>query len=284
MTQATLERVLADLVTESDALDHLVAPLDPAGWRAPTPAAGWTVGHQITHLAWTDEAALHAVVDPLGFGRWLADLVGRYPIDQLVDLFAEPTDPADPTGLLARWRAARAQLTAALRVAPADARVPWFGPPMAPASLATARLMETWAHGEDVAAALGVRREPTDRLWHVARLAVRTRDFAFGLHHLPAPTEPIRVELTAPDGDAWVFGPPDAAQRVTGPALDFCLLAVQRRHRRDTALAAVGAQADAWLDVVQAFAGPPGQGRSPLETSGRSDPTQEGSTEESRDD
>ena len=38
----------------------------------------------------------------------------------------------------------------------------------------------------------------TDRLRHVARLAVRTRDFAFRLHGLAVPAEQFRVELTAP--------------------------------------------------------------------------------------
>ena len=136
---------------------------------------------------------------------------------------------------------------------------------MSVASIASARLMETWAHGEDVADALGVRRAPTARLRHIARIAVHARDYAFGAHGLPAPEEPFRVELTAPDGSPWTFGPQDAAQRVSGPALDFCLLMVQRRHRDDVAVRAQGPQADAWLSVAQAFAGPPGKGRAASE-------------------
>jgi uncharacterized protein (TIGR03084 family) len=132
---------------------------------------------------------------------------------------------------------------------------------MSVASMASARLMESWAHGQDVADALAVTRTPTARLRHVAHIGVRTRDFAYAVNDRTAPAEPFRVELTAPDGDAWAWGPKDATQRVTGPALDFCLRVTQRRHRDDLALVAVGPDADAWLDIAQAFAGPPGAGR-----------------------
>ena len=134
---------------------------------------------------------------------------------------------------------------------------------MSTASMATARLMETWAHGLDIADALGVVLAPTDRLRHIARLGVRTRDFAFGAHGLTPPAEEFRVELTAPDGGTWSYGPADAPQRVTGPALDFCRLVTQRAHRADLALTATGPDADRWLDIAQAFAGPPGSGRAP---------------------
>jgi uncharacterized protein (TIGR03084 family) len=127
--------------------------------------------------------------------------------------------------------------------------------------MATARLMETWAHGQDVADALAIARTPTARLRHIAHIGVRTRDFAYAVNDRTPPAEPFRVELTGPGGDTWAWGPEDAAQRVTGPALDFCLRVTQRRHRDDLALVAVGADADAWLDIAQAFAGPPGTGR-----------------------
>ncbi|WP_369597312.1 maleylpyruvate isomerase family mycothiol-dependent enzyme [Micromonospora sp. NBS 11-29] len=142
--------------------------------------------------------------------------------------------------------------------------MPWYGTSMSPASMATARLMETWAHGEDVAEALDVRRTPTGRLRHVAHLGFRTLGHGFAAHGRAVPTAPVRVELTAPTGgDVWGFGPAEAADRVTGPALDFCLLVTQRRHRSDLALVAAGPVADEWLDVAQAFAGPPGGKREP---------------------
>ncbi len=168
-----------------------------------------------------------------------------------------------PAELLRRWRAGRSRLAECLAAVPDGARLAWMGPPMSASSMATARLMETWAHGLDVADALGLELEPTARLRQIAWLAVRTRDFAFRVHGRPVPATEFRVELTAPDGSSWTFGPADAEQSVTGPALDLCLLATQRRHRGELALTAVGPDADAWLDLAQAFAGPPGTGRQP---------------------
>ncbi len=123
--------------------------------------------------------------------------------------------------------------------------------------------METWAHGQDVADALGVPREPTGRLRHIAHLGVRTFGFCFRLHGRPVPDPPVRVELTAPDGTTWAWGPAGARDRVTGPALDFCLVVTQRRHLTDTALEVHGPVATEWISIAQAFAGAPGGGRTP---------------------
>ena len=125
--------------------------------------------------------------------------------------------------------------------------------------------METWAHGQDVADALGVTREPSARLRHVAHIGVGARAFSYAANSRELPDAPIRVELTAPDGDLWAWGPEDAADRVTGPALDFCFRVTRRRHRADLALQATGADAEQWLDVAQAFAGPPGEERPPAD-------------------
>jgi uncharacterized protein (TIGR03084 family) len=130
-------------------------------------------------------------------------------------------------------------------------------------SFATARLMEYWAHGQDVADALGVRRQPTDRLRHICHLGVRTRGFSFANRGLPAPEGEVYVELAAPDGTTWTWGDPAAPDRVAGPAEDFALLVTQRRHRADVHLTVTGEAARAWLEVAQAFAGPPGPGRQP---------------------
>ena len=127
---------------------------------------------------------------------------------------------------------------------------------MSAASSLTARLMETWAHTQDIADALGVTREPTARLRHVAHIGVGARAFSYAARGRPCPATPVRVELTAPDGAVWTWGPADAADRVTGPALDFCLLVTQRRHRDDLALAVDGPAARQWMAIAQAFAGP----------------------------
>ncbi|MFE3293228.1 TIGR03084 family metal-binding protein [Rhodococcus sp. NPDC059234] len=257
---ADLNTVLADLRAEGDAVDALVAGLAPQRWATATPAAGWTIAHQIGHLAWTDRAALMAVTDADAFAASL-ELAWANPTG-FVDEGAAVEAVRPPAELLADWRSGRDALAAALAAVPAGTKLAWYGPPMSAMSMATARLMETWAHGQDIAAALGVDVEPTNRLRAIAHLGVRTRDFAYAVNELTAPTEEFRVELAAPEGgDVWIWGPPDAAQRVTGAAHDFCLLVTQRAHRDDLELTAVGSDAEAWLGIAQVFAGPPGAGR-----------------------
>ncbi|MBZ9596500.1 MULTISPECIES: TIGR03084 family metal-binding protein [Streptomyces] len=254
--------VFTDLREEGRELDTLVEGLSAPDWARPTPAPGWTVAHQIAHLHWTDRASLVSLTDPTGFGRMVEEAL-KAP-DSFVDDGAREGAQLPPATLLTRWRDTRDALGQALAAAPPDTRFPWYGPPMKAASMASARLMETWAHGQDVADALGVRRTPTARLRHVARIGVRARDYAYAVRGLPAPEGEFRVELTAPDGaGVWAYGPPQAPQRITGPALDFCLLATQRAHRADLALTATGPDADRWLDIAQAFAGPAGAGREP---------------------
>ncbi len=251
--------VLAELAAEGAELDDLVAELAPAEWGRDTPAAGWTIAHQIGHLAWTDDIAMLATTDAAAFAAALQAALSEY--EGYIDRVAAEWAAAPPVDLLSTWRAGRARLAAALAAAPPGRKLPWFGPPMSPTSMATARLMETWAHGQDITDALGRSRPPTDRLRHVAHIGVRTRDFAYAVRDLTPPSAPFRVELTGPSGALWTWGPDDAAQHVVGPALDFCLLVTQRRHRDDLAVVATGADANAWLDIAQAFAGPPGEGR-----------------------
>jgi uncharacterized protein (TIGR03084 family) len=258
---STLEEVLADLTAEGDRLDDLVAPLDDAGWRTPTPAEGWTVAHQVAHLAWTDEVAVKAATDKAAWDEVVLEAIGDP--DGFVDAEAERGAQAPPAELLARWRTARAELAKVLREHPDGEKLPWFGPPMSATSMATARFMESWAHGRDVADALGVEPARDDAVRHVVHLGVRTRGYAFKNNGLEAPTEPIRVALRLPDGSVFEDGPEDAAQSVAGSAYDFALLVTQRAHRDDLDLTATGPDADRWLDIAQAFAGPAGGGRAP---------------------
>lgn len=256
---ADLEALLADFTAECADLDRLIADLDPTGWERDTPAAGWTIAHQIAHLNWTDQVAAVAATDAAEFDRLVQAALPK--ALTFVDEAAEEGAKTPAPQLLADWRRDRAALVEALRTVPAGTKLPWFGPPMSPASMVTARLMETWAHGQDVADTLGLTREPTARLRHIAHIGVRTRNFAYLTHGKAAPGEEFRIELAAPDGTPWTWGPEDAAQRVSGPALDFCLAVTQRRHLDDLALEVRGEEALEWLGLAQAFAGPPGSGR-----------------------
>ncbi|RJQ78817.1 TIGR03084 family protein [Pseudonocardiaceae bacterium YIM PH 21723] len=252
------ETLLEDLLAEGDELDGLVAELADQDWSKPTPAEGWTIGHQISHLAWTDECSLAAIAGGDAF-QAVIEKATKDPAGFVEAGAREQLD--DPPGLLARWRRVRRELADELRTVPAGTKLPWFGPPMSAPSMATARLMETWAHGRDVADALGIPPKVTRRLKHIAHLGFRTRGFAYLVNDKQPPTSELRLELSGVDGELWTFGPEDAEQRVTGSALDFVLLGTQRINRANTDLKAVGADADEWLNIVQTFAGPPGKGR-----------------------
>ncbi len=249
----------ADLAAESAVTRALVAGLDEPGWHTPTPAAGWDIADQVSHLAYFDEVTVRSAVHPEQFLSDLAETDGGVNPDAIAARFRDRTGAQ----LLAWFDTARADLLNTFKNLDPRARLPWFGPAMSAASLLTARIMETWAHTQDIADALGITREPTARLRHVAHIGVGARGFSYAVHGMTPPETPVRVELTGPDGDLWTWGPEDAKDRVAGPALDFCLLVTQRRHRDDLALVIEGPAAAEWMGIAQAFAGAAGTGRRP---------------------
>lgn len=248
-----------DLAAETADLRDLLLPLSPTDWRRETPAEGWCIGDQVSHLAYFDDVAVQAATDAAGFLAELARLNADGGVNP--DAIAARYHEMSGEELLAWLDRARSRLLAVYSSLDPSTRVPWFGPPMSAASSLTARLMETWAHGQDIADALGVGRGPNHRLRHVAHLGVRARAFSYTANGQQAPDRPVRVELIAPSGAMWSWGPQDAAGRVSGPALDFCLVVTQRRHRDDTDLAITGRAAGEWMAIAQAFAGPAGAGR-----------------------
>ncbi len=251
--------LVTDLAAETEVIEQLLAGRSAETWGLPTPAEGWLIRDQISHLAYFDEAATTAVSEP-----------GRFRTEAATHI-AEGMDFPDRlvlehrslsiSQLHAWFRRARLALITETGERDPKERVPWYGPAMSLASCVTARIMETWAHGQDIADALGVAREPSMRLRHVAHIGVGARAYSFGVRRLEVPVEPIRVELLAPDSSTWSWGPADAADRVAGDALDFCLLVTQRRHRDEVQLEVAGPAAEAWMSVAQAFAGAAGPGR-----------------------
>jgi enediyne biosynthesis protein E11 len=253
--------VYADLTAEGETLDAVVADLDPAQWALPTPAPGWTIAHQVAHLASVCGLVAAAASDPAAF---LAKVSGASDdFDAAVNALLRPYLAETPQGLLERWRAERTAATRALAAAPQDQTVPWLARPLPPATLAAAGIMELFAHGQDILDTVGVTRENTDRIGHLVAFAVRTWDFGYLARGLTPPEVTFRFEITAPSGAVWEFGPADSTQRVTGPAADFCLLVTRRRHRDDLAVTASGAEAEQWLDIAQCYRGTPGPGRTP---------------------
>ena len=253
-----MDQICDDLIAEHADLDALVAPLDDTAWDRPTAADGWTIRDQISHLWFFDQKALLALTDAEAF-RSDAEVLLANGSTALSVLPGRATTPAE---LLASWRADRTALLEVARGVDASSRVPWYGPAMGARSFITARLMETWAHGQDVADTLGQQRTPTSRLRHVAHIGVRARPFSYAVNGRPMPEAEVFVSLNGPDGDVWQWGAP-GDDAVVGPALDFCLVVTQRRHLADTALDVRGDAAMDWMSIAQAFAGPPGSGRTP---------------------
>jgi enediyne biosynthesis protein E11 len=258
---AELTDVIAALTADGDEVDHLVADLDAAEWALPTPAAGWTVAHQIAHLAATFRMAATAAADPAAFTALTARLSEDFNANVRAAMAGYLAEPPDV--LLARWRVERAAAVDALAAVPPGQVVPWLVRPLPPAILASAGMMELFGHGQDIADALGVQRVWTDRIRYLTGFAVRTWDFGYLARGLTPPDSEFRFELTGPSGQLWEYGPAAATQKIAGPAADFCLLVTRRRHRADLALVATGDDADRWLDIAQAYRGPAGPGRSP---------------------
>jgi uncharacterized protein (TIGR03084 family) len=250
-----------DLAAETADLNQLLDRLGSADWARATPAPGWSIADQVSHLAYFDDAALTAATAPDTFRTHLAQVEAAGGIDP--DAIAAGYRHLTPDLLRDWFDESRSRVLDVYADLDPTGRQPWYGPDMSAASALSARLMETWAHTQDIADALGAARVPTRRLRHIAHLAVAARAYSFTVRGLPVPDAPVRVELTAPDGSAWAWGPEGAADRITGPALDFCLVTTQRRHPADTMLAADGPAAQAWIAIAQAFAGPPGPGRRP---------------------
>ena len=254
--------LIGDLRAEQEDLDRLLSGLDERSWDIVTPAEPWTVRDTVSHLAFFDDRQREAILDPETFA---ADInVGiKDGIDAYVALGINRGRALTPAEVLDWWRSAR---TAALRafenVGPED-RLPWFGPPMKGRSAVTARLMETWAHGHDVAEAIGVRRPATDRLFAIAELGVKTFSWSYANRGLEIPAERVRVTLRSPGGTTRVWNEAMESS-VTGGVEEFCLVVAQRKNFLDTTLVVEGEVARSWMEIAQVFAGPPGPGRLPM--------------------
>ena len=248
-----------DLLAEQETLDAIVGPLAPEQWALATPSPGWTVADQIGHLTYFDHTAATAITDPEAFAAGVQALFASAVEGGVDDLTLGAFRALPPDRQLAAWRANRRLLAEASTTLTETTRVPWYGPSMGAKSFLTARLMEVWAHGTDVADTVGVTRPPTSRLRHIAQLGFITRGWSYTVRGETPPDGTVRLELTTPSGELWTWGPDDASDTVSGPAEDFCLVVTQRRHLDDTSLLA-GELGHHWLARAQAFAGSASEG------------------------
>jgi len=244
--------LLDALATEQMSLQTELRTIADDDWFRPTPARRWDVRDQIAHLADIDEVAIDTC------------LAGPRPLNDFAARFASPEDTTlwgvlrgrRRTGrdVLSWWEDTSARERDVLGSLDPSERVPW-GIGMRAPSLITARLMETWAHGLDARAALGLPIVDTDRLRHIAWLGYRALPYAFSFAGRERPPGELRVEVVSPSGDeTWEYGPVDAPNRITGPAGEFCRLFAHRITRRDArGLTTDGEGAVVALEVARAF-------------------------------
>jgi uncharacterized protein (TIGR03084 family) len=241
--------VLGDLAAEQDQLDEVLGRLGRGDWERPSAAAGWTVCDVVLHLAQTEELVIASAQGELAS---FSGRAGAEPIDDAIARSVADERGAPPEAVYQRWRTARGKALDLLRSCAPGTRLPWATGPLSPATLATTRLAEHWAHALDITGPLGIAYPDTGRLRHVAWLAVRTLPYAFAV----AGQEPgaVRCELVAPDGGLWPLGPPEAESVITGPAGAFCRVAAQRLPPEASGLTATGPRGAAALRVMRTYA------------------------------
>lgn len=260
-----MKQICTDLEKQCREFDDLVSGLDTKLWKSETPFYSWTIFDQVAHIAFFDHEALLAIEDQEQFkkrARGVMDILlsGKSLRNHTNNLLGIE----DPKKLLIFWRDIRTRLLLKLSRRSSKDRVKWYGPEMSTISFTTARLMETWAHSQDVFDTLKKKRINNGWLYHIAYIGVSTFAWSFIIKKMAPPKIKVRVELVGPSGDLWNWGEPDAKEKVWGSAEEFCLVVTQRRNILDTNLQRQGKYTEKWLSIAQAFAGvsqePPEQG------------------------
>ncbi len=245
------EIIFADLEAELDRLEAILDDLDDDAWRSPSAAPGWSVADVMLHLAQTEEGVVTSIADSQQRPAETR-AVGGGTTDERMELMVA-AQRSEPAVVFERWRVARRAALDAMRNADPERRVAWAAWPLKPATLATTRLAEHWAHALDIVEPLDIPFPDTDRLRHIAWLGHGSLPYAFGL--IGEPARAVRCDLTAPDGESiWTFGPPDADSTITGPAGVFCRVGAQRLTPADSGLITTGPWGAAALGVLRNYA------------------------------
>ncbi len=252
-----MKELCRQLADELAALDDVVKDLSDEQWKGVTPFYNWTIQDEICHIAYFDDKASLSSTDPEGFQKDMEKMFeGVTSFDGLFEKLTEDLKKLSPKELMEFWIKERTKMLKALEVLDESDKLPWYGPPMNAKSFVIARMMETWAHGQDVVDAVKGRREPTDRLKHIAHLGVTTFGWSYVNRQLEKPSKRVGVELLSPSGETWKWNEEHTENTVTGSAEDFCLVVAQRRHVDDTGLVTKGDLAREWMTLAQVFAGP----------------------------
>lgn len=249
-------RTFDDLDAEEARLEQILQSLDDAQWRSPSGAEGWSVADVVLHLAQSEGAVVASARHGEAREWWPGSVPGRQRGDGTVDGEMEAlvqAERADPAVVFERWCRVRRDALDALRAADPDVRLTWAAAPLKPATMATTRLAEHWAHGLDVTGPLGIPFPDTERLRHIAWLGHGSLAYAFQL--VGEEPHEVRVELAAPDGSTWAFGPEGADSVIRGDAGAFCRVGARRLAPDASGLATEGPYGDAALRALRNYAG-----------------------------
>ncbi|HEY0217747.1 MAG TPA: TIGR03084 family metal-binding protein [Cellulomonas sp.] len=247
-----MDAIVSDLVAEQAQVDTLLDALTEHDWDRRAATCDWTFKDELLHLAAFDWAAMQMMAGAAPDVKTLAD--AEFGHDEVHRVTRYRDRPG--AEVLAFWRRTRSRMVVAFLDQDPRARIPWApGLPMSARSLASARLMELWAHSVDLNDALGVEPVVRDRIAHTLFLSWQARPNAYRINGLELPGTPVRVEVTLPSGAVWARGEEDAADTIRGTARDWALVAVRRRVWQDTGLAVVGDEARRYATIVQTFAG-----------------------------
>ena len=170
------DAIVDDLIAEAMRLESILGLLTEAQWLTELSATGWSVADVVLHLAQSDEGVVASVggANPRE-GIAALDTVDGWAAQRV------NAERAAPTQVFTRWRQARGAAVSALRAADPQTSLRWVTGPVKPATLATTRLAEYWAHGLDITGPLDIDFPDTSRLRHIAWLAHRTLPYALSL-------------------------------------------------------------------------------------------------------
>ena len=247
----------ADFLAESDALHALLERLPDADFDRPTRFKQWTINHVLAHLHLGNWAALETVINEPGYLAFRAERKATVPPMPMREFEKRWAGGLQGRALLAAWRELYPQVARTFQATDPKRRLKWAGPDMSARSSISARLMETWAHGQAVYDLLGVERQDGDRIRNIVVLGINTFGWTFTVHEQPVPERMPQVRLTAPSGALWTFGDASESECIEGQATEFCQMVTQVRNVADTSLRVTGPVASHWMRIAQAFAGPP---------------------------
>lgn len=252
-----MKKICQDLRAECEALKAILKDISTMQWQQKTPFKDWTIFDQVEHLHFFDQQGIFSIKEPKSFILFAKQFMEKATIKSFVELARAELGTLTPQQLLEKWSNGFNNIVDCLENLSPEQRMPWFGPEMSAISFASARLMETWAHGQSILDALKIQRKNTDRLRYIAELGVKTFSWSFKGKGLSVPEIKPFVELTAPSGEIWRWNDPQSSERLTGSAVGFCQLVTQTRNIADTDLVIQGINTLQWVEIAQCFAGLP---------------------------